>query len=242
MTALTFLETLLSASGSPFDLYVILQEAAGRWNEQTITNALQGDPRFVRNDRNRYGLTIWGLSKYEGISKEIRKLIEAEGPLHIDQVVLRLRLRFDIEESSIRAYALDVPFNQIDGVVSLMEAESIEAPKFVELLPKQTENIKVIDQGFEWLVKVNSDHLRGSGFNAKIAIASILGMSSGRTKVLKIQGSDFELKVNWKKRQPHIGSIKSPLSQFGAKEGDKLSIIFVGSEGSIESVKFSILP
>jgi hypothetical protein len=242
MSAYTFLETLLEAHGSPLDIFLIFQEAGDRWSQQTLTNALQGDPRFVRTDKSRYGLSKWGLEKYEGISNEIRKIIEADGPMHIDQIVQRLTLWFDVEESSVRSYALDAPFEQINGIVALKAPDAIKAPTFQSLLPRQIVDITQHSGGFDWVLKINADHLRGSGFNAKIAIASILGMFSGETVSLTINETEHFMKVYWTKKQPFIGSIKAPLVLLGAKEGDKLRIRFNGNEGKIENADFSLIP
>lgn len=189
-------------------------------SESSVKNALAADDRIVRIDRTKWALKSWGIPEYGGIVDAIGRMIdERGGSVPLSELVESLCERFGVAESSVRAYAAGFPYEVDKGVVT-----RTDKPKESRKSWRQTRRFYA--HGDQWLLRitVNSDHLRGSGFQCPVAVAAQLG-AEPQTSVGFTNGED-ELRLFATGIQPHIGSIKSVLERKGIEEGAEVFLVF----------------
>ncbi|MEV4089079.1 sigma factor-like helix-turn-helix DNA-binding protein, partial [Nonomuraea fuscirosea] len=99
-------EAVLAVAGTPLSPEEIQERIGEDYSLVGIRNQLTADERFRRLDRNKYGLTRWGGDEYLGIREMIAREIErAGGEASVSTVVANLTSRYDVSESSVRAYS-----------------------------------------------------------------------------------------------------------------------------------------
>ncbi|TQS24627.1 sigma factor-like helix-turn-helix DNA-binding protein [Microbispora sp. KK1-11] len=184
-----------------------------------IRNQLASDERFIRLDRTKYGLRRWGGDEYLGIREMITREIErAGGEASVSTVVDNLTSRYDVSESSIRAYAGGPGFERTQRgyirVAGQDQAEPYQPRRDVSM----TRRCFRSRDGRWWhRVDVNAEHLRGSGSPLPTGFAAHLGMAPGGQ--LTASTASGEVVISWH-NQPTIGSIRNVLAEYNASEGD----------------------
>lgn len=247
-TLADFLLGEMTAVKEPVSLDTVAGWIDGRWTVTSAKNLLQGDPRFLRVDVQRYALADWGLAPYRGIREEIRALITEHGPLPLCDVVDAISGAFDVEARSVEHYAKDRPFKVTDGVVEFRDpshstSRRSQGPLALADIPegRQWRNVFFTPTGFAYRLTVNADHLRGSGWGTGLAVARIIGLGPGDSWERQLDNVDAPLKITRSlQRQPALGSIKKALDAQGAAIGDIAFIRFDGTEGAIHGVSLTV--
>ncbi|HYZ69147.1 MAG TPA: hypothetical protein VE666_15325 [Mycobacterium sp.] len=92
------------APATPQDIFAAI--GAGPTTLKAVREALYAEQRFVRASRLTWGLRVWGIEEYAGISEEMAARIDASGgTMRIDELIAALRSRFPgVAESSIRTH------------------------------------------------------------------------------------------------------------------------------------------
>jgi hypothetical protein len=200
-----------------------IQESIGEdYSLVGIRNQLTADDRFRRVDRNKYGLTRWGGDEYLGIREMIAREIErAGGEASVSTIVASLTSRYDVSESSVRAYSGGPGFERtqrgwirVAGTSPTGEAEPYQPRKDVS---ETRRSFRSRDGRWWHRVDVNAEHLRGSGSPLPTGFAAYLGMAPGGQLTAATPSGDVV--ISWH-NQPTMGSIRNVLADFKAGEGD----------------------
>jgi hypothetical protein len=223
---------ILSVTGSPMSSQDILDRFDVERSLQSLRNAMGSDDRFCRVDRDKWALAEWGLETYSGIRAVIRDEIAREGgQIPVDTLIERITGRYTVSANSVITYACAPPFEAREGVVRLADGD-----RHVRKGPERTRRLYRRANGWLYRVTVTRDHLRGSGFPAPVAIASIIDLQPGQAR--QLDSALGPQAVNWTGSQPAFGSILRFLVD-GDIETDSEIFLVLGDDGSfrIEPVK-----
>ncbi len=215
-------EAVLLVSGQPLSPEEIQDRIGEDYSLVGIRNQLTADDRFRRVDRNKYGLTRWGGDEYLGIREMIAREIErAGGEASVSTIVTNLTSRYDVSESSVRAYAGGPGFERtqrgwirVAGTSPGGEAEPYQPRRDVS---ETRRSFRSRDGRWWHRVDVNAEHLRGSGSPLPTGFAAYLGMAPGGQLTASTPSGDVV--ISWH-NQPTMGSIRNVLADFKASEGD----------------------
>jgi len=193
---------ILSIEGSPLSVQEVVDRFVFERSTSSTRNALASDGRFERVDRDQWALKEWGMEAYSGIRSVIRQVVARDGGrARLDDVIEYITARYNVSGRSVIAYAGAAPFITKNGVVQLASAG--RGPRKV---PERTSRLFRRNGGWAYRVRISTDHLRGSGSVAPLAVASILNLQAGETKQL-----DSPLgpqAVAWTGIQPSFGTIR----------------------------------
>lgn len=192
---------ILSLEGSPLSAQEIVDRFVFDRSSRSLGNALGEDDRFERVDRDRWALKEWGMEAYKGIRSMIRELVaRGGGRARLNDVIEYITSRYSVSGSSVIAYASAAPFTTKDGVVQLGGERTAR---------KSARNTRrLFRRADEWAyrVRITTDHLRGSGSVAPMAISTILGLNEGET--LQLDSPLGPQAVAWTGIQPSFGTIR----------------------------------
>jgi hypothetical protein len=211
-------EAVLAIAGVPLTPEEIQQRIGEDYSLVGIRNQLTADDRFLRVDRNKYGLTRWGGEEYLGIREMIvREIQRAGGEASVSAIVTSLTSRYDVSESSVRAYAGGPGFERTQrGWIRVAGSEQAEYQPRKDV--SETRRCFRSRDGRWWhRVDINAEHLRGSGSPLPTGFAAYLGMAPGGQ--LTASTSSGDVVISWH-NQPTMGSIRGVLADFRASEGD----------------------
>lgn len=215
-------EAVLAVAQRPMAPEEIQERIGEDYSLVGIRNQLTADDRFRRVDRNKYGLTRWGGDEYLGIREMIAREIErAGGEASVSTIVASLTSRYDVSESSVRAYSGGPGFERtqrgwirVAGTSPTGEAEPYQPRKDVS---ETRRSFRSRDGRWWHRVDVNAEHLRGSGSPLPTGFAAYLGMAPGGQLTAATPSGDVV--ISWH-NQPTMGSIRNVLADFKAGEGD----------------------
>ncbi|MGI5273607.1 sigma factor-like helix-turn-helix DNA-binding protein [Nonomuraea sp. CA-218870] len=215
-------EAVLAISGKPMAPEEIQERIGEDYSLVGIRNQLTADDRFLRLDRNKYGLTRWGGDEYLGIREMIVREIErAGGEAPVSTIVTNLTSRYDVSESSVRAYSGGPGFERsqrgwirVAGTSPSGEGGSYQPRRDVS---ETRRSFRSRDGRWWHRVDVNAEHLRGSGSPLPTGFAAHLGMAPGGS--LTASSPSGDVVISWH-NQPTMGSIRNVLADFKASEGD----------------------
>ncbi|GGQ21252.1 sigma factor-like helix-turn-helix DNA-binding protein [Streptosporangium pseudovulgare] len=211
-------EAVLAVSGSALTPEEIQERIGEDYSLVGIRNQLTADDRFLRLDRNKYGLTRWGGDQYLGIREMIVREIErAGGEESVNTIVANLTSRYDVSESSVRAYAGGPGFERTQrGWIRVAGTEQADYQPRRDV--SATRRCFRSRDGRWWhRVDINAEHLRGSGSPLPTGFAAHLGMAPGGQLTAATPSGDVV--ISWH-NQPTMGSIRPILVAAGASEGD----------------------
>ncbi|MBG0825642.1 hypothetical protein HS048_33695 [Planomonospora sp. ID91781] len=211
-------EAVLAVAGGALTPEEIQERIGEDYSLVGIRNQLTADDRFLRLDRNKYGLTRWGGEQYLGIREMIAREIErAGGEAPVNTIVTNLTSRYDVSESSVRAYAGGPGFERTQrGWIRVAGAEQSDYQPRRDVA--STRRCFRSRDGRWWhRVDVNAEHLRGSGSPLPTGFAAYLGMAPGGQLTASTPSGDVV--ISWH-NQPTMGSIRPILVAAGASEGD----------------------
>ncbi|TDE44219.1 hypothetical protein E1295_25425 [Nonomuraea mesophila] len=215
-------EAVLAVAGTPLSPEDIQERIGEDYSLVGIRNQLTADDRFRRVDRNKYGLTRWGGDEYLGIREMIAREIErAGGEASVSTIVTNLTSRYDVSESSVRAYSGGPGFERtqrgwirVAGTSPSGEVEPYQPRKGVS---ETRRSFRSRDGRWWHRVDINAEHLRGSGSPLPTGFAAYLGMAPGGSLTASTPTGDVV--ISWH-NQPTMGSIRNVLADFKASEGD----------------------
>jgi hypothetical protein len=215
-------EAVLAVAGAPLSPEEIQERIGEDYSLVGIRNQLTADERFHRIDRNKYGLTRWGGDEYLGIREMIAREIErAGGEASVSTIVTNLTSRYDVSESSVRAYSGGPGFERtqrgwirVAGTSPGGESEPYQPRKDVS---ETRRSFRSRDGRWWHRVDVNAEHLRGSGSPLPTGFAAYMGMAPGGSLTASTPSGDVV--ISWH-NQPTMGSIRNVLADFKAGEGD----------------------
>ncbi|MET9068473.1 sigma factor-like helix-turn-helix DNA-binding protein [Streptosporangium sandarakinum] len=211
-------EAVLAVSGSALTPEEIQERIGEDYSLVGIRNQLTADDRFLRLDRNKYGLTRWGGDQYLGIREMIVREIErAGGEESVNTIVANLTSRYDVSESSVRAYAGGPGFERTQrGWIRVAGTEQADYQPRRDV--SATRRCFRSRDGRWWhRVDINAEHLRGSGSPLPTGFAAHLGMAPGGQLTAATPSGDVV--ISWH-NQPTMGSIRPILVAANASEGD----------------------
>ncbi|MFC7647825.1 hypothetical protein ACFQX6_50545 [Streptosporangium lutulentum] len=173
-------QAVLAVAGNPLTPEEIQERIGEDYSLVGIRNQLTADDRFLRVDRNKYGLSRWGGEQYLGIREMIVREIErSSGEASVNTIVTNLTARYDVSESSVRAYAGGPGFERTQrGWIRVAGAEQADYHPRRDV--SSTRRCFRSRDGRWWhRVDVNAEHLRGSGSPLPTGFAAHLGMAPG---------------------------------------------------------------
>lgn len=211
---------ILSIEGEPLSSDEIVERFAFERSVRSLRNALSLDERFDRVDRDHWALAEWNLETYTTIKDLIEKEVDAAGgSMPLNDLIDRITTRFSVSANSVVAYANVPPFRITKGMVRLRDTDYVPSTT-----PATTP--RFYRRGSAWLhrVKVNHDHLRGSGTIAPSAMARLLEMEFGASRTMPSRLG--EQSFYWTGAQPSYGTIRRFLEDLEAQVGDEVFLIF----------------
>jgi hypothetical protein len=214
-------EAVLAIAGKPLAPEEIQERIGEDYSLVGIRNQLTADNRFLRVDRNKYGLARWGGEQYLGIREMIAREIErAGGEASVNTIVTSLTGRYDVSESSVRAYAGGPGFERTQrGWIRVAGQEQGEGYSPRRDVSETRRCFRSRDGRWWHRVDVNAEHLRGSGSPLPTGFAAHLGMAPGGQLTASAPSGDVV--ISWH-NQPTMGSIRPVLVEYGAQEGDHI--------------------
>jgi hypothetical protein len=193
---------VLSIVGSPLSAQEIVDRFVLERSAASLRNAMSGDERFERVDRDRWALREWGMEAYAGVRSLIRERVaRSGGRAPLDDLVEYITGRYTVTASSVVAYASSPPFQCKSGVVTLASDD-----REVRKTPEQTRRLFRRPDAWAYRVRITADHLRGSGSAAPVAIAGLLDLQFGQTRQLPSPLGPQA--VSWTAIQPSFGTIR----------------------------------
>jgi hypothetical protein len=194
--------SILSIVGSPMAPQDILDRFGIERSLGSLRNAMASDDRFERVDRDAWALADWGLESYGGVRTLVREEVaRGGGQVAMDALVERITGKYSVTASSVVAYASAPPFDAKGGIVRLAAAD-----RGVRKSPARTRRLYRRADGWLYRVKITKDHLRGSGSPAPMAVATILDLQYGQTRLL--ESALGPQSINWTGNQPAFGTIR----------------------------------
>ncbi|WP_214327062.1 sigma factor-like helix-turn-helix DNA-binding protein [Nonomuraea sediminis] len=212
-------EAVLAVAGRPLSPEEIQERIGEDYSLVGIRNQLTADERFMRVDRNKYGLARWGGEEYLGIREMIAREIErAGGEASVSTIVTNLTSRYDVSESSVRAYSGGPGFERTQrGWIRVAGSGDVEPYQPRKDVSETRRSFRSRDGRWWHRVDVNAEHLRGSGSPLPTGFAAYLGMAPGGQLTAATPSGDVV--ISWH-NQPTMGSIRNVLADFKAGEGD----------------------
>jgi hypothetical protein len=193
---------VLSVAGTALSGQEIVDRFVFDRSVGSLKNAMGTDERFERVDRDRWALSEWGMEAYAGIRSVIREQVaQRGGRVELDALVEYITSRYSVTASSVVAYATSPPFQCKSGVVSAAEVD-----RDIRKTPERTRRMYRRPGAWAYRVRITTDHLRGSGSVAPMAVANILELQFGDTRHLASPLGDQT--IAWTGMQPQFGTIR----------------------------------
>lgn len=230
--------TQLSLEARPLSTAELMEWAGQQRAETSLKNALAADDRFVRTDRDTWGLTEWGMRPYSGIRGEIGRILdELGGSVSLDTLVEMVVGRFRVAPLSVRAYASAYPFELDRGQVR-RSSETFAPIGEVDLAT--TRRVYRADRGILARFEITDDHLRGSGFQMPTKLGHYLGLMPGESRQVRLRGEPWSL--YWTGLQPAFGSVRSALLELEAVAGQVGYLCFASASDDDVELRLAELP
>ncbi|MEV7593030.1 sigma factor-like helix-turn-helix DNA-binding protein [Streptomyces sp. NPDC089922] len=215
---------VLGLHGKPMSMEDIHEQLADGTAINSMRNQIWTDERFIRLDRNLYGLRAWGGEEYLGIREMIaREIANAGGEAEVNAIAEAISSRFDVSAASVRTNLAGPGFVRTRrGWVRVAdEAGEQDAPYVPRNDVAGTRRCFVGADGRWWYrMEVTGDHLRGSGFPVPAGWAAHVGAAPQREPV-PLPHETGETSLSWR-AQPTFGSVKPLLEHLGATAGDQV--------------------
>ncbi|MFG2114744.1 hypothetical protein ACGFRB_19245 [Streptomyces sp. NPDC048718] len=234
-------EAVLMLVGHPLAMEDLLARLDDGTALASLRNQIQTDDRFMRRDRDLYGLRRWGGVEYLGIREMIiRELESVGGEAKSEDLITSLCSQFDVSDKSVRAYLAAPEFERFKRgwirVAASTETGSADYQPRRDVA--QTRRCFQTGQGTWWYrLDVNGEHLRGSGFTIPAGFAAHLGLTPGGRLELSHDVGDIQLV--WR-NQPSCGSIRPLLERMDAVEGDHVFV--AAKDGRLKALRLADEP
>ncbi|MFJ4341043.1 sigma factor-like helix-turn-helix DNA-binding protein [Streptomyces sp. NPDC088915] len=217
---------VLSLRGEPLSMEDIHDRLADGTTLNSMRNQIWTDARFVRLDRNLYGLRQWGGEEYLGIREMItREIRQAGGEIEVNALVDAICGRFDVVPASVRTNLGAPEFTRTRrgwvGLAAEQPTEDEAAPYNPRKDVARTRRCFVGTDGRWWYrFEVTGDHLRGSGAPVPSGWAAHLGAAPA-CEPIPLRHEAGESVLQWR-TQPVLGSIRPLMEHIGAAVGDQV--------------------
>ncbi|MFI1814381.1 sigma factor-like helix-turn-helix DNA-binding protein [Streptomyces sp. NPDC020422] len=217
---------VLSLHGEPMSMEDIHDRLADGTTINSMRNQIWTDERFVRLDRNLYGLRQWGGEEYLGIREMItREIRRAGGEIEVNALVDTICGRFDVVPASVRTNLGAPEFTRTRrgwvGLAAEQPTEDEAAPYNPRKDVARTRRCFVGTDGRWWYrFEVTGDHLRGSGAPVPSGWAAHLGAAPA-CEPIPLRHEAGESVLQWR-TQPVLGSIRPLMEHIGATVGDQV--------------------
>lgn len=220
-------EVLLRLSGTPLNRDELATRLGPGTNSRSMANQLYEDPRFKRTGIRHFGLAEWEHDEYTGVADEIAQEIGRQGgEASLDHLVTFVSATYGVSEASVRAYASGPRFERApNGSVQLRSETAIRSSsRPIEM----TRGAFIVKGNWALRIRINDQHLRGSGFPIPESVARAFGLEP--LSALENDSPWGRIRLGWPSLSPHIGSIRPALEAMGAAEGDL--VFLAASEGA----------
>ncbi|WP_329425039.1 sigma factor-like helix-turn-helix DNA-binding protein [Streptomyces sp. NBC_01268] len=217
---------VLSLRGEPMSMEDIHDRLADGTTINSMRNQIWTDERFVRLDRNLYGLRQWGGEEYLGIREMItREIQQAGGEIEVNALVDAICGRFDVVPASVRTNLAAPEFTRTRrgwvGLAAEQHRDGQAAPYNPRKDVARTRRCFVGTDGRWWYrFEVTGDHLRGSGAPVPSGWAAHLGAAPA-CEPIPLRHEAGESALQWR-TQPVLGSIRPLMEHIGASVGDQV--------------------
>ncbi|WP_051839618.1 hypothetical protein [Streptomyces sp. NRRL F-5126] len=215
---------VLALHGEPLSTEGIHDRLADGTAISSMRNQIWADERFIRLDRNVYGLRSWGGEEYLGIREMIAREIEkAGGEAEASAIAEALSARFDVSASSVRTNLGGPGFARTRR--GWVRVADLDAEQDTPYVPRNdvsgTRRCFVGTDGRWWYrVEVTAEHLRGSGGPVPAGWAAHIGAAPSCEPV-RLRHEAGETSLAWH-AQPQLGSVKPLFEHIGACAGDQV--------------------
>lgn len=246
---------ILETSRTPLTTEAIVAALAAPRNIRSVRNALRADSRFVRTDRDTWGLVQWSVAPYAGIRAAIREHLDAHGgTAELPELVAAVTSRFSLSRSSVTTYASAPPFQCVDGVVTMaplsasdavsgstVEGGSSDRPasRNGDATRGGAEIMRSARRSAKSLAETRGCFRIGSGWGVRIVLNANHLRGSGFPAPAALAayagvrpGDSVQLsselgpqRVSWKGTQPQFGTIRRFLPALGLADGDAVFLI-----------------
>lgn len=226
---------ILAIEGAPLTVEDI-HDRVGRGAITSLKNQVYVDPIFTKINLTHWALTSWGMEGYINIRREIEKLLEqAGGEMPLAAVIESLVGRVGVSPNSVVIYASNAPYEVWNGIVRTRTGQLAGSGRN----PAKVRGY--YRRGDTWIYRttVTHDHLRGSGWPASTALATILGFGPG-------EYADWPSRLGPQRfshmaHQPSYGSIKRFLEDLDLGVGAEIFLVF-GADGTFNIEQLPEVP
>lgn len=223
---------VLSVVGSPMSGQEIVDRFVFERSVTSLKNAMSGDDRFERVDRDRWALEEWGMDAYAGIRSVIREHVARNGGrVGLNDLVEYITGHYTVSASSVISYASSLPFQIKNGTVQLASGDH-----GIHKTPQRTRRLFRQSAAWAYRIRITTDHIRGSGSVAPVAIAGILDLQQGQSRQLPSPLGPQT--VTWTGIQPSFGTIRRFLLDQDVAVGTEAFLV-IHDDGSFS---FQVVP
>lgn len=193
---------VLSVTGFPLAAQDIVDRFVTNRSVGSLKNAMGQDERFERVDRDRWALKEWGLESYGGIRSVIREQVARHGGrISLNTLIEQVTGQYSVTANSVTQYASIMPFETKDGIVRLHSGDHENRKN-----PTTTRRLFRRPAAWAHRIRINTEHLRGSGSVAPVGVAGAIGLQPGESRHLPSPlGPQL---VTWTSTQPAFGTIR----------------------------------
>ncbi|RIX27844.1 sigma factor-like helix-turn-helix DNA-binding protein [Amnibacterium setariae] len=218
---LDWAEALLAMDGRPCGADELLARMPIDRSVRSLKNQMGEDPRFVAVGRDRWALEEWGMPEYGSIRTQIGAAVDrAGGEVGLSELVDRLVAEHGVSARSVVSYASSGDFEVREGRVRRANERAIRIRKS----PEMTKRLYRTADGWAYRIRVNADHLRGSGFSVPAALFSAVRRADERTVTFDSEAGAQVLA--WNGQQPTSGSIRRFLQLLDLGADDEVLLHF----------------
>ena len=218
-------EDILGNAGVPLDFDDLVARFATDVNARSLRNVLFQDDRFVRTDRDAFGLSSWGVDEYESIVALITSYLVREGGSgSVASIVDEICGRFSVSPRSVRVYSLSDHFVEtVDGEIRLREPGEAVVEKRVRPISTFFGCLRIGDR---WALRIEVTDQLLKGFSAAMPepFAANLGVEPLESKLLPTE-SGHEISIVRKGLQPSVGRLRAVMEELGLGPGALLFVI-----------------
>ena len=112
----------LSEMGTPATPGEIREYLGENVTPRSLHVALSRDPWLVKAGPKLWGLRSWNLPRYEGMAREMRKILEERGEMPVRELTRIMTQRFGAGEASFRSAANGREFATTGGTIRLRDS------------------------------------------------------------------------------------------------------------------------
>lgn len=205
----------------------VIADVAGLDDNSSLSSLLSSDPLFVRFTKDKWGLSDWTDTPYEGVVDAIIKRIEeAGGEVSVPSLIEDIPARFGVLPATVRNYLGTRKFKVDGDMVRIVAApiateRDLGAARDVVWSPDGTPVLRFV---------VGMHHLKGNSQKVSVAVAQHLGVGpDGSVKIPfeRPRGVD-DASVIWRSYDPNgpeVGRLREALLECGLQPGEEAFVL-----------------